>query len=74
LLQFRENRPAIDPRPSVKLIDADLNFPAHFIELRLAEAILVTEEPQPLADDFAGGLVTSALDLALHELFEFWRE
>ena len=56
------------------LLDADLNFAANFFDLCGSKPILVVEKPEPFADHFAGGLITSALDFALHKFFEFRRE
>ena len=74
MLQFREDRGAINSFPAIKLLDADLNFSAHFLKLRSAEAILVIEETKPFADNFAGRLVAPTSNFLLYKFFEFWRE
>ena len=59
---------------TVELIEAGLNFLAHFIEMNLTNTILVVQEPKSLANDLAGRLIQSAFDLLCHELFQFWRQ
>lgn len=59
---------------AVELIETHLNLATDFSELGGPEAILIFEEPQSFADDFAGRLVTTALHLSRNQLFKFRRE
>ncbi len=65
---------ARDPLATVKLIKAGLNLLADFIQVKLAQAILAVQEPKPLADHFAGGLIEAAFDFARHQSLQFRRQ
>ena len=74
LFQFHQDLVSGDALTAVEFVETHLNFAAHFFQLSRAEPVLVFEQPQSFADDFAGRLVSAALHLAGDELFEFGRE
>jgi hypothetical protein len=74
LLQLRQDLIPWDSFAAVEFVETRLNLAAHFVQLSCAEPVLVLEQPQPFADDFARGLITAALHFARNEFFKFGRE
>jgi len=58
----------------VKLSEAEVNFFPYFIKVQLTQTIMVVQEPQSLSDDFAGGLIKTALNFLRNELFQCRRQ
>ena len=65
---------ARDALATVELIEAGLNLLADFVQVKFAQTVLVIQEPKPLADHLAGGLIQTAFDFTRDQFFQFRRQ
>lgn len=72
--ELREELLAVNSFTTPERVEPCRDLLAQFIFAELEQLVALFHQAKRFADDFARGVVTAGLDLALNELFQLWRE